>query len=75
VRIKGGDSLETRFLSFYRKAIQTKQDDPISFNQFWKRIEDEITGKKTVYISPDGVYNQLNVNTIMGPDRNTDYPA
>jgi len=27
VRIKGGDSLETRFLSFYRKAIQTKQDD------------------------------------------------
>ncbi len=62
--LDNGNQLETRYAKFYRNAIQQKIADQYSYEQFWSRIEPALTGKKTVYISPDGVYNQINLNTL-----------
>jgi CHAT domain-containing protein len=64
VVLDNGTQLETRYAKFYRNAIQQKIDDAYSYDQYWARIEPELKGKKLIYVSPDGVYNQLNLNTL-----------
>lgn len=68
VVLDNGNQLETRYSKFYKNAIQQKIDDGYSYEQFWARIEPLLAGKKTIYLSPDGVYNQLNVNTLKKKD-------
>lgn len=66
--LDNGNQLETRYAKFYRNAIQQKIADQYSYEQFWARIEPSLAGKKTIYISPDGVYNQINLNTLKKPE-------
>src|SRR5688572_26392158 len=68
VTLENGQQMETRYAKYYRNAIQQKIVDEFSYDQYWAKIENEIQGKKLVYISPDGVYNQLNLNTLKRPD-------
>lgn len=68
VVLDNGQQLETRYSKYYRNAIQQRIPDEYSYDQYWAQIEKEIQGKKLVYISPDGVYNQLNLNTLKKPD-------
>jgi len=68
VVLENGQQLDTRYAKFYRNAVQQKIDDQYSYDQYWARIEPELKGKKLIYISPDGVYNQLNLNTLKKPD-------
>ena len=67
VVLENGLPLETRFSKFYRNAIQQKITDEYSYDEYWARIEPNLKGKKLIYISPDGVYNQLNLNTLKKP--------
>lgn len=62
--LQNGVQLETRYAKFYRNAIQQKLDDGYSYDQYWAPFDKEISGKKTIYISPDGAYNQVNLNTL-----------
>ena len=64
--LDNGEQLETRYAKFYRNAIQGKVQDDYSYDQYWARIEPELLNKKVIYFSPDGVYNQLNLNTHFG---------
>jgi len=64
VVLDNGNQLEARYSKFYRNAIQQKVVDQYSYDQFWARIEPALAAKKTIYISPDGVYNQINLNTL-----------
>lgn len=64
VVLDNGNQLETRYSKFYKNSIQQKSADEYSYAQYWSRIEPALGGKKTVYISPDGVYNQINLNTL-----------
>ena len=70
VLLENGQMLDTRYSKFYRNAIQQRIADEYSYDQFWSPIETELNGKKLIYISPDGTYNQLNLNTIKRPDGN-----
>ncbi len=65
--LDNGLQLETRYSKFYRNAVQQKITDEYSYNEYWARVEPELKGKKMIYISPDGVYNQINVNTLKKP--------
>jgi CHAT domain-containing protein len=60
--------LESRYAKFYRNAIQQKLDDGYSYDQYWAKVDATLQGKKVVYVSPDGVYNQINLNTLKKPD-------
>jgi CHAT domain-containing protein/Flp pilus assembly protein TadD len=59
-----GNQLETRYAKFYRNSIQQKTPDEHSYTQYWSKVDPLLTGKKQVFISPDGVYNQINLNTL-----------
>lgn len=62
--LENGKQLETRYAKFYRNAIQQKIVDEYSYDQYWATLEPELAGKKLIYLSPDGVYNQINLNTL-----------
>jgi CHAT domain-containing protein len=67
VVLENGDQLDTRFAKFYKNAIIQRIADDYSYDQYWARIEPLVAGKKTIYLSPDGAYNQININTIKKP--------
>jgi CHAT domain-containing protein len=67
VVLDNGQQLDTRYAKFYRNAIHQHTADEYSYDQYWARIEPELAGKKMIYISPDGSFNQLNLNTMKKP--------
>lgn len=68
VLLKNGDHLETRYLKYYRNTIKNKLKDRYSYKKYWSEIAPLLGNAKTVYISPDGVYNQINLNTLKKPE-------
>ncbi len=64
---KNGQELETKYASRYRKSIQYKIEDEQSYGVYWGLLTDQLAGKERVYLSVDGIYNQLNVNTLKKP--------
>ncbi|HEY3429499.1 MAG TPA: CHAT domain-containing protein, partial [Cyclobacteriaceae bacterium] len=53
---------------YYRNAIIGKIPDEYSYNVFWGPIQKEIGQVSTIYLSADGVYNQINLEAIPTPD-------
>jgi CHAT domain-containing protein/Flp pilus assembly protein TadD len=68
VVFENGQQLETRYFKYYRNATQQKVADEYSFSQYWAPVEEVLQNKRVVYLSPDGVYNQININTLKKPD-------
>jgi antitoxin component YwqK of YwqJK toxin-antitoxin module/CHAT domain-containing protein len=68
VVLNNGKNLEGRFLKFYRNNIIAKQVDTMSYRQYWGPLKDALKGKSRVYLSLDGVYNQINLNTLQDPE-------
>ena len=67
VLIENGNDLENRFLANYRNAIRYKVPDRFTYSLFWEPIANQLDGIKKVYLSPDGVYNQVNPVTFRNP--------
>ena len=59
-----GKDMETKFFKTYRKSIQNKISDEQSYDHYWAALEAGLKGKKKIYVSLDGVYNQINLNTL-----------
>lgn len=72
VLLENGEQLEGRYLNFYRNAIRLNITDKITYNQYWKPIIENpgLKGINTIYLSPDGVYNQISLNTLFDPEEN-----
>jgi CHAT domain-containing protein/Flp pilus assembly protein TadD len=66
--LDNGKMLESRYAKFYKNAAINKMDDGYSYEQFWAKLDAGVAGKKTIFFSPDGVYNQININTLKKPD-------
>ena len=62
--------MESKFLKYYRNNIRYKMPDAYSWSHYFETLAQHLNQKNitTVYLSPDGVYNQINVNTIQHPD-------
>jgi CHAT domain-containing protein/Flp pilus assembly protein TadD len=58
--------LEKEYLNNYRRSIKSKVMDTLSYQHYWKPIHEYLkTNKvKKVYLSCDGVYHQVNINTL-----------
>lgn len=67
VLLKEGMNLENRFYNYYKNSIKFATDDALSYESFWKPIEGALTGKSKIYLSSDGVYHKINVNTLRDP--------
>ncbi len=64
VVMKNGIELEKQYLKYYRNAIKNKLDDEFAYVQYWSKIKKAIPNAKKIYLSPDGVYNMVNLNTL-----------
>lgn len=71
VLLKNGRELESRFYPYYKNTIKFDFEDSISHREYWDAIERRIAGKRNIKLSPDGVFRQINLNTIQ--DRNGVY--
>ena len=67
VLLKNGNELESKSIVAYRKAIKSKLTDEFSYEAFWKPVEVYLSKATKIYFSPDGVYQQLNLNTLKNP--------
>jgi CHAT domain-containing protein len=63
-----GKKMETRYYKFYRNSMINKTYDNVSYNIFWAPIQKEIGLASTIYLSADGVYNLINLESIPTPD-------
>ncbi|NOT74167.1 MAG: CHAT domain-containing protein [Cyclobacteriaceae bacterium] len=68
VELPEGHRMETRYFKYYRNCITGKIPDQYSYKVFWEPIQKEIGQYATIYISTDGVYNQINLEAIPTPD-------
>jgi CHAT domain-containing protein len=64
VVIENGNDLEIKHAKNYRVSMKNKINDEQSYTHYWGALDAEVKGKKTVYVSPDGIYNQVNLNTL-----------
>lgn len=68
VLMRNGAQMESRFLSNYRNAIKFKMDEDYSYRLFWRPIANRLGDIKKVYFSPDGVYNQISIYTLLNSE-------
>ncbi len=71
VVLDDGAELESRYYKYYNNSIQQKTKDDYSYKKYWLEIDAKLAGVKKLYLSADGIYNQLNINTLQMP--NGDY--
>ena len=60
-----GNAMEEGDLQYYRNTVEFSIEDYDSYKIYWKPIGDKIDkNADKIYLSCDGVYNQLNVETF-----------
>ncbi|MEM9896470.1 MAG: CHAT domain-containing tetratricopeptide repeat protein, partial [Bacteroidota bacterium] len=69
VLLENGKAMESKFFKYHRNMTKYKLSDTKSFEVYWKSIHEKVKDKKIVYLSPDGVYNQLNVESFKLPGK------
>ena len=65
---ENGTELENRYFKYYNNSIRRKMDDNYSYDQYIKPFNSALSGISRIYISPDGIYNQINLNSIKNSD-------
>jgi CHAT domain-containing protein len=64
VVLPNGVELEKKYYKGYRNGIKYKAKDKYSYAQFWKPVDDILMPQSKLYISADGAYNQMNIETL-----------
>jgi CHAT domain-containing protein len=59
-----GSTMESKYYNFYKNTVKFGIHDKRSYEVFWEPINALIKDAQTIYISADGVYNKVNINTI-----------
>jgi CHAT domain-containing protein/Flp pilus assembly protein TadD len=63
-----GNALEKGIFTFYKRSMKSKFEDTLSYHYFWKKIAESLPkNTKRIYFSADGVYYQINPNTLFNP--------
>ena len=68
VHMTRGKLMEGRYLNNYRNSIRYQITDDYTYNELWEPLESQFKGVRKIYISPDGVYNQVNLSTLVNPE-------
>ena len=61
---KNGKELETSAARAYKKAMQNAMEDTKFYDLYWNKLDESTTNAQTLFMSLDGVYNQINLNTL-----------
>lgn len=65
-----GNKMEHEGLAFYRNSLLTHSRDTLSYGIFWLPIRKHLEGVVRLFLSPDGVYNEINLNTLLDAKTN-----
>lgn len=64
IRLEEGFDMDSKYFNMYKNAMNFKIKDEKSYSNFWKLIADKVAGYDKIYLSSDGVYHLLNLNTL-----------
>lgn len=69
ILLSNGSDMETKFLKFYSNSIKFNLADSYSYKNYFEPLADYLKKESItrIFFSPDGVYNQININTIENP--------
>ncbi|CAN0079687.1 unnamed protein product, partial [Chrysoparadoxa australica] len=65
VLLENGNDLENKFFTLQRNSVKFKLEDKLSYFNYWRPIATAIGNKSVVYVSPDGIYNQINLEALL----------
>ena len=69
IPMAAGTEMETKFLRYYRNNIKFNLDDAASYEHYFERLATYLRKHNAhrIFFSADGVYNQININSIQDP--------
>ncbi|WP_421875508.1 CHAT domain-containing protein [Marinoscillum sp.] len=67
IDLPNSKEFDARSFKLYSNLIKQKLADDYSYATFWEPVAAYTTGISRIYLSPDGAYNQINVNTLQSP--------
>ncbi len=67
VLLENGNLLEERLLKAYRADIREGRHESEAYQYYWQPLEQALQGVSKLYFSPDGVYHQINLSTLLNP--------
>ncbi|MFN8208337.1 MAG: CHAT domain-containing tetratricopeptide repeat protein [Bacteroidales bacterium] len=68
VVLRNGNELEEQVIGGYRSAMQDAAVEAPYYESFWGEIGNNTSGVTDLYASLDGIYNQINLNTLQKKD-------
>ncbi len=68
VVLEGGQDLDTKYAKAYLNMVKLKSTDRITYQKFWKPVDEKLSGKSNVHLALDGIYFQVNVGALQRPD-------
>ncbi|MEM9340019.1 MAG: CHAT domain-containing tetratricopeptide repeat protein, partial [Bacteroidota bacterium] len=68
VVLEEGNDLDRKYAKAYLNRVKLKAEDKITYEKFWQPIDEKLGDVDNVYLSPDGVYYQVNVGALERPD-------
>ncbi|SNS97948.1 CHAT domain-containing protein [Ekhidna lutea] len=68
VVIDDGQELDTKYAKAYLNMVKVKAKDRITYDKFWKPVDEVLMGKEDVHLSLDGVYFQVNIGGLQRQD-------
>ena len=63
-----GQEFEEDELKFYQNMTRSRKENKVSWEVYWQKIEPLLQGKKRIFVSLDGIYNQISLNTLRNPN-------
>ncbi|HEY8399972.1 MAG TPA: tetratricopeptide repeat protein, partial [Cytophagaceae bacterium] len=64
-----GANMEGKYGRNYRNCIKFDVEDKYSYSAYWEPLTKYVKENTKVYLSPDGIYNQLNLEAIPVPGK------
>lgn len=64
VVLDNGNALEHKYYKGYLNAIRSQLSLENSYKVYWKPIDDKIISKSNIYLSVEGVFNKINIQTL-----------
>ncbi|PSJ71770.1 hypothetical protein C7N43_37645 [Sphingobacteriales bacterium UPWRP_1] len=66
--LKNGNDMEGKHFNSYAGALQRGENDFDSYLQYWQPLDSLLQGASKVYLSLDGIYHKLNLETLLTPE-------
>lgn len=64
VQLGLAEAMETKMLRYYRNGVKSKVDESLSYDTYWAALQDALGPVNQLYLSLDGVYNLISINTL-----------